>query len=58
MLSNIFCAKAAGPVELKFHIESLWVGRMKVCSNSLDHVSEMATMHVKNVEKSSPKSKG
>ena len=30
VLSNV-CCKAAGPIEAKFYVEHLWVGRMKLC---------------------------
>ena len=45
MLSNIY-SKAAGHMEAEFHMESLWVGGIKVCSYGVGHVTEMATMHI------------
>ena len=32
IILNIYCCEAARPIEAKFHIELLWVGRMKICS--------------------------
>ena len=45
LLSNI-CCKAARPIEAKFHVELLWVGKVKVCSNGPGHVTKMATMPI------------
>ena len=43
------------PIEAKFHMESLWDGGMKVCSNGPGHMTKMATMPIygKNLKKSS-----
>ena len=35
ILSVIFCCEAARPIKAKFHVEFLWVERMKICSNGL-----------------------
>ena len=35
ILSSIFCCKASKHIEAKFHVERLWVVRMKVCYTSL-----------------------
>ena len=43
------------PIEAKFHVEPPWDGGMKVCSNSLGHMTSMAAMPIygKNLKKSS-----
>ena len=47
ILSDIFCCKAARPIETKLHVVLLWIiVRMEVCSNSPGHVTKMATMPV------------
>ena len=43
ILSNIFCCECAWPIEAKFHVELLWVVKMKICSNGPGHVTRMAT---------------
>ena len=39
-------AKPLGPLKPKFHVELLWVLRLKVCSNNLGHVTKMAAMPI------------
>ena len=53
--SNFFSLETARPIEAKFHVEPPWDGGMKVCSNGLDHLTNMAAMSVygKNLNKSS-----
>ena len=46
-LSAVFCCKATRPIEAKFHVELLWVGSMKVCSNGPRHVTKMAAMSIR-----------
>ena len=58
--SNIF-SETTWPIEAKFHMESLWDGGMKVCSNSPGHMIKMAAIPIygKNLqESSSPEPKG
>ena len=40
----MFSSKTTGPIEAKFHMESPWVGVMKVCSNSPGHMTKMASI--------------
>ena len=57
---NIF-SETTGPVKVKFHMELLWDGGTKVCSNGHGHMTKMATMPIygKNLKKSSsPEPKG
>ena len=44
--SNIFSSKTTGPIELKFHMETPWDGRTKVCSNLPVHMTKMAAMPI------------
>ena len=58
---NIFSSETTGPIKVKFHVEFLWDGGRKVCSNSPGHKTKMATMPIygKNLKKSSsPEPKG
>ena len=50
---NIFSSKTTGPIKVKFHMELLWDGWMKVCSNGLGHMTKMAAMPIygKNLKK-------
>ena len=41
LFSKIF-SKTAGPNKAKFHVEPPWVGRTKVCSGHLGHMTKMA----------------
>ena len=52
---NIFSSETTGPIKVKFHMELLWDGGTKVCSNVPGHMTEMATMPIygKNLKKSS-----
>ena len=45
--SNIFSSKTTGPSEAKFHMEPLWDGRTKVCSNGPGHMTKMAAVPYK-----------
>ena len=59
--SNIFSSETTGPIEAKFHLEPLWDGGTKVCSNGPGHMTKMAAMPIygKNFKKSSsPEPKG
>ena len=53
--SNFFSLETARLLEARFHVEPPWDGGMKVCSNSLFHMTNMATMPIygKNLKKSS-----
>ena len=58
--SNIF-SETTWPIEAKFHMESLWDGGTKVCSNGPGHMTKMAVIPIygKNLqESSSPEPKG
>ena len=52
---NIFSSETTGPIKVKFHMELLWGGGTKVCSNGPGHMTEMAPMPIygKNHKKSS-----
>ena len=52
-LSNFFSLETAGPIEAKFHVEPPWDEEIKGCSNSLGHMTNMATMSIygKNLKK-------
>ena len=43
--SNIF-SEATGPIEAKFHVELLWDGEKKVCSNGPGYMTKMAAMPI------------
>ena len=44
--SNFFSLETAKPIAAKFHVEPLWDGRTKVCSNDSDHMTNMAAMPI------------
>ena len=44
--SNFFYLETTRPIEAKFHVEPPWDGGMKVCSNGLGHLTNMATMPI------------
>ena len=50
--SNIF-SETTRPIEAKFHMEPPWDGVMKVCSNGLGHMTNMAAIPIygKNLKK-------
>ena len=50
---NIFSSETTGPIKVKFHIELLWDGGTKVCSNGLGQMTKMAAMPIysKNLNK-------
>ena len=50
---KIFSSETTGPIEVKFHIELLWDGGTKVCSNGPGHMTKMAAMPIygKNFKK-------
>ena len=55
------CPETTGPIEAKSHVEPLWDGGTKVCSNGTGHMTKMAAMPIygKNLKKSSsPAPKG
>ena len=59
--SNIFSSETIKPIETKFHVEPLWDGGTKVCSNGPGHMTKLAAMPIygKNLKKSSsPEPKG
>ena len=43
---NIFSSETTGPVKVKFHMELLWDGGTKVCSNVPGHMTKMAAMPI------------
>ena len=53
--SNLFSLETSWPIEAKFHVEPPWDRGMKICSNGLCHMTNMATMPIygKNFKKSS-----
>ena len=53
--SNFLSLETAKPIEAKFHMEPPWDWRTKVCSNGLDHKTNMAAMLIygKNLKTSS-----
>ena len=54
---NIFSSETTGSVKVKFHMELLWDGGTKICSNGPGHMTKMAAMPIymdsKNHKKSS-----
>ena len=42
----IFSLETAKPIEAKFHLYSLWDEAMKVCSNGLGHMTNLAAMPI------------
>ena len=50
---NIFSSETTGPIKVKFHMELLWDGGTKVCSNVPGHMTKMAAMPIygKNLKK-------
>ena len=48
-------SETTGPVKVKFHMEPLWDGETKVCSDCPGHMTKMAAMPIygKNLKKSS-----
>ena len=53
ILLNIFSSETTGPIKVKFHMELLWDGGMKVCSNVPGHMTKMAAIYGKNLKNSS-----
>ena len=53
--SNFFSIETSKPVEAKYHVEPPWDRGMKVYSNGLSYMTNMATMPIygKNLKKSS-----
>ena len=43
---NIFSSETTGPIKVKIHIELLWDGGTKVCSNIPGHMTKMAAMSI------------
>ena len=52
---NIFSSETTGPIKVKFHMELLWGGGTKVCSNGPSHMTKMVARPIygKNLKKSS-----
>ena len=46
-------SETTGPIKVKFHMELLWDGGTKVCSNGPGHMTKMAAMPIygKNLKK-------
>ena len=44
--SNFFSSGTAWLIEAKFHVEPPWDGGMKIYSNDLGHMTNMATMPI------------
>ena len=44
--SNIISSETTGAIEAKLHVEPLWDGGTKVCSNSPGHMTKMAAMPI------------
>ena len=44
--SNIVSSETTGSIEAKFHVEPLWDGGTKVCSNGHGHMTKMAAMPI------------
>ena len=44
--SNFFSLETAKPIEAIFQMEPPWDGIMKLCSNGLGHMTNMAAMHI------------
>ena len=53
--SNFFSLETAWPIEATFHVKTPWDRGMKVCSNGLGHITNMAAMPIydNNLKKSS-----
>ena len=51
--SNFFSLETSRPIEAKFHVEPPWDRGMKVCSNGVCHMTNMASMPIygKNLKK-------
>ena len=43
---NIFSSETTRPIKVKFHIELLWDGGTKVCSNGPGHMTKVAAMPI------------
>ena len=52
-------SETTGPIKVKFHMELLWDGKTKVCSNGPGHMTKMAPMPIygKHLKKSSQEPK-
>ena len=50
ILFSDISSETTGPIEVKTHVEPIWVGRVKVCSLCLGHLTKMAatSIHGKN----------
>ena len=46
--SNFFSLETAWQIEATFHVKTLWDRGMKVCSNGLGHITNMAAMSIYN----------
>ena len=46
IISNIFFSETACPIKAKFYVEPPWIGRTKVCSRHLGHMTKMTAMPI------------
>ena len=58
--SNIFSSETTGPIEAKLHMELLWDGGTKVCSDGPGDTTKMAVMpiygeNLKKISSAEPK---
>ena len=58
--SNLFSLETARPIKAKFHVDPLWDGGIKVCSNGPGHMTKTAAMpvyckNIKNISSLEPK---
>ena len=44
--SNFFSLETAWQIEATFHVKTLWDKGMKVCSNGLGHITNLAAMPI------------
>ena len=44
--SNFFSLETANPIEAKFHMEHLWDGGKKTCSDGPGHITNMTNMTI------------
>ena len=43
---NILSSETTGPIKVKFHLQLLWDGGTKICSNGPGHMTKMAAMTI------------
>ena len=46
LFPNFFSLETSRPIEAKFHVDPPWIRGMKVCSNGLCHMTNMAAMPI------------